>query len=653
MGRGPERTHPRRRSTPGPTDRAGTSASSRCCELPDLGRRAAWPVTGCSRWSGRRAGQMQLSLVRPAGRRAGAPRRASCSIRPRWSADAADGHRLVPPVARRRARRLRHLRGRRRALASCGSSTSRPASTWPTRSPRPGPPASAWLPDGSGVPLHPLPGGRRVPPAWSTATASAADWDDDELVWGELPTPESWPDVAVSPDGRCALVHVARRLGPHRRAPPRRAVRRRGGRSSRASRRSPTLRFDGDRLVGVTTLDAPRGPGRRRPPRPAPCRRGVDDPRARGRRACSTAAGRSAAACCVVATRRGRRPPHTATRPTAPRSARWPCPSSARCAGFDAGADRSLAFVPARVVHPAGAPVPLDARRRARGRGRVADARRRLLDRPPFAVRQERYPSPTAPRSGCSSIHRADVHARRRHARILTGYGGFAIADVAGVVAGHRGVVRARRPVRRRRAPGRLRGGRGVAPGRAAASTSSASSTTSHAAADHLVASRRTTSRDRLALRGGSNGGLLVGAAHDAAARPGRAVHCAVPLLDMVRYPQFLIARLWTDEYGDPDVAEEFAWLLGVLAVPPRRRTASATRPCSSRRPRATAGSTRSTPARWRPRCRPPASCRRRPPDPAAPGGPGRPRRGQAAAASRPTSWPTSSSFFSWQLGVP
>ena len=29
----------------------------------------------------------------------------------------------------------------------------------------------------------------------------------------------------------------------------------------------------------------------------------------------------------------------------------------------------------------------------------------------------------------------------------------------------------------------------------------------------------------------------------------------------MMRFPQFLIARLWTDEYGDPDVAEEFAWL--------------------------------------------------------------------------------------------
>jgi prolyl oligopeptidase len=29
----------------------------------------------------------------------------------------------------------------------------------------------------------------------------------------------------------------------------------------------------------------------------------------------------------------------------------------------------------------------------------------------------------------------------------------------------------------------------------------------------------------------------------------------------MIRFPQFLIARLWTDEYGDPDIAEEFGWL--------------------------------------------------------------------------------------------
>ncbi|HEV2069795.1 MAG TPA: prolyl oligopeptidase family serine peptidase, partial [Acidimicrobiales bacterium] len=80
------------------------------------------------------------------------------------------------------------------------------------------------------------------------------------------------------------------------------------------------------------------------------------------------------------------------------------------------------------------------------------------------------------------------------------------------------------------------------------------------AAADWLVA-EGLTSRSRLAIRGGSNGGLLVGAALTQRPDLCAAVHCAVPLLDMVRFPQFLIARLWVPEYGDPELAEEFAWL--------------------------------------------------------------------------------------------
>jgi prolyl oligopeptidase len=80
------------------------------------------------------------------------------------------------------------------------------------------------------------------------------------------------------------------------------------------------------------------------------------------------------------------------------------------------------------------------------------------------------------------------------------------------------------------------------------------------AAADWLVASGR-TSRARLATRGGSNGGLLVAACE--VRRPDLccAVVCDVPLADMVRFPRFLIARLWIPEYGDPEVAEELAWL--------------------------------------------------------------------------------------------
>jgi prolyl oligopeptidase len=80
------------------------------------------------------------------------------------------------------------------------------------------------------------------------------------------------------------------------------------------------------------------------------------------------------------------------------------------------------------------------------------------------------------------------------------------------------------------------------------------------AAADFLVREGHAAS-DRLAIMGGSNGGLLVGAA--LTQRPGRfrAVVCQVPLLDMVRYHLFRIARLWIPEYGSADEAEAFRWL--------------------------------------------------------------------------------------------
>jgi prolyl oligopeptidase len=81
-----------------------------------------------------------------------------------------------------------------------------------------------------------------------------------------------------------------------------------------------------------------------------------------------------------------------------------------------------------------------------------------------------------------------------------------------------------------------------------------------HSAADWLIA-KGLTSSEHLGIAGGSNGGLLVGAALTQRPDLYRAVWCAVPLLDMIRFPQFLIARLWTDEYGDPDIAEEFAWI--------------------------------------------------------------------------------------------
>jgi prolyl oligopeptidase len=82
-----------------------------------------------------------------------------------------------------------------------------------------------------------------------------------------------------------------------------------------------------------------------------------------------------------------------------------------------------------------------------------------------------------------------------------------------------------------------------------------------HAAAQALVDAGDTTP-DHLAIMGGSNGGLLVGAA--LVQRPDlyRAVVCSAPLLDMVRYEEFSLGRTWNEEYGSAAVPEELAWLL-------------------------------------------------------------------------------------------
>jgi prolyl oligopeptidase len=80
------------------------------------------------------------------------------------------------------------------------------------------------------------------------------------------------------------------------------------------------------------------------------------------------------------------------------------------------------------------------------------------------------------------------------------------------------------------------------------------------AAAEWLLAEGH-TDREHLAILGGSNGGLLVGAALTQRPDLFRAVVCQVPLLDMLRYHKFLIARLWVPEYGSADDAEQFAYL--------------------------------------------------------------------------------------------
>ncbi len=78
--------------------------------------------------------------------------------------------------------------------------------------------------------------------------------------------------------------------------------------------------------------------------------------------------------------------------------------------------------------------------------------------------------------------------------------------------------------------------------------------------AQDLIARKLTSSR-RLGIMGGSNGGLLVGAAMTRKPELYRAVVCQVPLLDMMRYHKLLAGHSWMGEYGDPEGEEREAIL--------------------------------------------------------------------------------------------
>ncbi len=75
------------------------------------------------------------------------------------------------------------------------------------------------------------------------------------------------------------------------------------------------------------------------------------------------------------------------------------------------------------------------------------------------------------------------------------------------------------------------------------------------------IIARKITSPARLGIMGGSNGGLLVGAAFTQRPDLYRAVVCQVPLLDMKRYNKLLAGASWMAEYGNPDVPEDWAFI--------------------------------------------------------------------------------------------
>jgi prolyl oligopeptidase len=80
------------------------------------------------------------------------------------------------------------------------------------------------------------------------------------------------------------------------------------------------------------------------------------------------------------------------------------------------------------------------------------------------------------------------------------------------------------------------------------------------AAAEWLI-EHKYTNPSKLAISGGSNGGLLVGAAITQRPDLFQAVVCAYPLLDMIRYHRFLVAPFWISEYGSSEDPNQFKYI--------------------------------------------------------------------------------------------
>ncbi|HEV2528324.1 MAG TPA: prolyl oligopeptidase family serine peptidase [Thermomicrobiales bacterium] len=183
------------------------------------------------------------------------------------------------------------------------------------------------------------------------------------------------------------------------------------------------------------------------------------------------------------------------------------------------------------------------------------------IDLSGIAVEQVEYQSKDGTTVTMFLAGRSDVLARRDGGTptILYGYGGFNVAitpafspdDVAWFELG--GLL----------AVANLRGGSeyGEAWHRAGMLDNKQNVFDDFIAAARWLIDQRITRPERLAVRGGSNGGLLTGAFLTQAPELCAAVNCGVPLLDMVRYHLFSIARLWIPEYGSADDPDAFQWI--------------------------------------------------------------------------------------------
>ncbi len=181
------------------------------------------------------------------------------------------------------------------------------------------------------------------------------------------------------------------------------------------------------------------------------------------------------------------------------------------------------------------------------------------IDPAGYEVQQEWYHSKDGTRVPMFVVHKKGLKKDGHNPTLLTGYGGFNISltpefDSANYLwLEHGGIY----------AVANLRGGAefGEDWHRAGMLDKKQNVFDDMIAAAEYLISEKYTDKNHLAIQGGSNGGLLMGAMITQRPDLFRAVVCQVPLLDMLHYQDFQIAKLWVPEYGSPENPEQFKWL--------------------------------------------------------------------------------------------
>jgi prolyl oligopeptidase len=181
------------------------------------------------------------------------------------------------------------------------------------------------------------------------------------------------------------------------------------------------------------------------------------------------------------------------------------------------------------------------------------------IDPSEYQVEQEWYQSKDGTRVPIFVVHRKGLKNDGHNPTLLTGYGGFNVSltpefdSEIYLWLEHGGVY----------AVANLRGGSefGEDWHRAGMLDKKQNVFDDMIAAAEYLISEKYTDKDHLAIEGASNGGLLMGAMITQRPELFRAVVCRVPLLDMLRYQDFQIARLWIPEFGTAESPEQFKWL--------------------------------------------------------------------------------------------